>query len=263
MATLVITLLMAAASYGDFADIAAHTSLRNEALELGAAAAVAAVTEFYLSKSPVWTDHPLLRTNTHGIYKSETVSDVWLYPLGLAMASGIGFMPNRSGTMNFEAYTHAKGFLESSFAVIPIVNEIVKHAVGKKRPNYDSGINLHNEGENIDVNDLSKSFYSGQASISFGMATYFSLFLFRNVENDCSQSLVWKTPLSLATFAVATYISYTRVHDNLHEPVDVIVGGLAGAAIATGIYFLHEKRLLIRKGKTAIVISGNTVVLIF
>ncbi len=250
-------------SWGDVADIMAHTTVKNEILELGAAAAAAAVTEFYLSKSPVWTDHPLLRTSTHGIYKTETVSDVWLYPVGLAMAGGIGFSPNAGGTMNFEAYTHVKGFLESSFAVIPLINEIVKHAVGKKRPNYDSGMNLYNEGESVDINDLSKSFYSGQASISFGMATYFSLFLFKNVEADQTRALFWKVPLSAASCAFATYVSYTRVHDNLHEPIDVIVGGMSGAVIAAGMYFFNEKRIRIGTGKMAVVTSGNSISLQF
>jgi len=218
-------------------------SVRDEVLEWTLVAGVAAFTEFYFSKTPVWTDHPLLQTRTHSEYKAEIVNDVWLYPIGLTMAGGIGLMPNSSGSLNREAYIHTKGFIETSFAMVPLIDEIVKHVVGKKRPNYDSGMELYAEGKNIDVNDLRKSFWSGQAAMSFGMATYFDLFLFRNVDRYDPFSLLWKVPLSVGTCAVASYISYTRVTDNLHEPVDVIAGGLAGALISSCMYFLNEKRI--------------------
>ncbi len=218
-------------------------SLRDEAIELGAAAGVAAFTEFYFSKTPVWTNVPLLGTQTRGPYKTETVSDAWLFPLGFSMAGGIGLLPNSGGWLDRQAYIHAKGFLETSFSLMPLLDETVKHIAGKKRPDYDAALALHDAGENIDVNDLRKSFWSGQASMSFGMATYFDLFLFRNVMPGDASSLFWKLPLALGACATATYISYTRVADYVHEPVDVIVGGLAGALTATGMYFLDKKRV--------------------
>jgi membrane-associated phospholipid phosphatase len=222
-------------------------SVRDEVLEWTLVAGVAAFVEFYFSKTPVWTDHPLLQTKTHGEYKQETISDIWLYPIGLIMVGGIGLMPNSGGIMDREAYIHAKGFIETSFAILPLIDEVVKHIVGKKRPNYDSGMELYAEGKNIDVNDLRKSFWSGQAAMSFGMATYFDLYLLRNVVADDSRSLFWKIPLSMGTCALASYISYTRVTDNLHEPVDVVAGGLAGAIVSSCMYFLNEKRIRNRK----------------
>ncbi len=239
---ILIALVLATVASGSSDLSNTKLSIRSELLEWTLAASAAAFTEFYFSKTPVWTAQPLLRTNSQKAYKTETVSDAWLFPLGFGMAGGIGLLPNSGGFVDKEAYVHAKGFIETSFAILPLVDEIVKHVAGKKRPDYDSGMVLYARGQNVDVNDLRKSFWSNQAAMSFGMATYFDLFLFRNVAGCDLRALLWKTPLSMATYAAATYISYTRVSDNVHEPIDVVAGGLAGAAISSCMYFLTEKR---------------------
>lgn len=234
-------------------------SLRNEIIELGAAAGVTVFTQFYLANTPVWTGHPLLKTNTQAEYKEETIKDYWFIPLGLTIGTGIGLLPNKSGRINIEAYQHVKGFLETAFVITPLIDEIVKHSVGKKRPNYDAGMALYKSGGNIDTSDLRESFYSGHAAISYGMATYAGLFLFRNVPGCDGGSLAWKISISACTYGLATYISCTRLTDNLHEPVDVIAGGLCGAAISAGMYFITEHRM--KNSRLGISLSPNSLLL--
>lgn len=215
-----------------------------EIAEWGIDAGVAAFTLFYLSNTPVWTSRPLLQTKTQGPYKSETVSDLWLYPLGAVMVGGMAFMRNSdTGFVNREYYCHAKGFIEAAFVVLPFVDEIVKHSVGKKRPDYNAGMKLYSEGQNIDTNDLRESFYSTHAAICYGMATYLSLYLFRNVTGNDAGDLAWKIPVSACATGIATYISYTRVADNLHEPIDVVAGGVCGALVSAGMYFISDARV--------------------
>jgi membrane-associated phospholipid phosphatase len=215
-----------------------------EIAEWGIDAAVSAFTKFYLSNTPVWTSRPLLQTKTQGPYKSETVNDLWLYPLGAAMVGGMAFMPNSdTGFISKEYYCHAKGFIEAAFVVLPLIDEIVKHSVGKKRPNYDAGMKLYAQGQNIDTNDLRESFYSTHAAICYGMATYLSLYLFRNVSGIDESGLAWKIPVAACAAGIATYVSYTRVADNLHEPIDVVAGGVCGAIVSAGMYFVSDARV--------------------
>lgn len=220
------------------------TSVARELIEWGLIGGVYYVSDFYLDDLAVWPDKPLLSTEYKYFESGEdfesTVESEVFYVAGAIIGTSILLLPNDEGWLNHTSYRHFKGFTEASLAVNPFVTEIAKLSTGKKRPLYYDQLENDPDLEQEDIDDLRKSFWSGHASTSFTMATYFNLFLYNNVADNTKQSLVWKVPLSVGTYGLATYVASTRVTDHKHDVLDVTVGGIAGSLVATFVYGLHE-----------------------
>jgi membrane-associated phospholipid phosphatase len=82
---------------------------------------------------------------------------------------------------------------------------------------------------------------SGHASFSFYCATF--LIMYMNIK---SKQLNWMSKIApyiqILLFVLATWISFTRISDYYHFPVDVLCGALTGVGVA--LYFsITEKKL--------------------
>ncbi len=99
----------------------------------------------------------------------------------------------------------------------------------RKRPNYDAELDK-NHGEEKD--DMRASFFSGHASHAFTFATYTSLMMY-----EYANSPVLSTLYTVGAMGVAGVVAYSRVTDHAHNLTDVVVGGLAGTAISSLVFF--------------------------
>jgi membrane-associated phospholipid phosphatase len=83
------------------------------------------------------------------------------------------------------------------------------------------------------------SFMSGHASFSFYCATF--LFIYMNTQ---TKQLKWGSKIvhwiQILLFVLATSISFTRISDHYHFPLDILCGALTG--VGFGLYFSESKR---------------------
>ena len=88
-----------------------------------------------------------------------------------------------------------------------VIVEATKYAVGRQRPPnpYSSD----------------PSFPSGHAAVTFATATVFQ------------QHFGWKA--AVPTYLIATYVSMSRLHDNVHYASDVVMGATAGIIIGRSV----------------------------
>lgn len=91
----------------------------------------------------------------------------------------------------------------------------------------------------------SQSFFSGHSSTAFCTASYLSLELndwYDRWEtarpNDALRSML-KIGSGIALYAGATYVAYTRMHDEKHFVSDVAVGAAVGTIVGTWMYHRH------------------------
>jgi membrane-associated phospholipid phosphatase len=130
---------------------------------------------------------------------------------------------------------HAKG-LTQSWATSAALTGVAKTLFGRRRPDWAS---------DNDVPASRKSFFSGHTSLAAVTATYLGLYLREHAFADARGELTlpWWEALSYAGLAGASiYVPYTRVRDHRHHLSDVVVGALAGAAIAAAFYTWQERR---------------------
>lgn len=132
---------------------------------------------------------------------------------------------------------HTKGAL-GAFAATVFLTELTKNVVGRHRPDYQPG---HPEAG---LPDGRKSFFSGHSSLTVVSTTYLAWYLGKELFPSLRKpggGMRWWEPLSyLGIAGVTVGVPLSRVIDNRHNPSDIIVGSLVGAAIATGYFFWHQ-----------------------
>lgn len=79
------------------------------------------------------------------------------------------------------------------------------------------------------------SFFSGHASNSFALATFFS-FLLKDFQSR----------LAVFFFSLATLIAYSRVYIGVHYPLDILVGALFGILYGFIFYRLWKRIIMPR-----------------
>ncbi len=221
----------------------AGSSIAREALELGVDACLLGVWAGWLKDASVWPDSPRFDTTMTSELPEENIEARDLVLGAGLLGAGIGLLPNDAGRFNHITYRHAKGFIETTVIITPLLTEIAKLTAGKKRPIHDAALLANPEmGESARI-DLYKSFWSGHSAAAYGSVTYFNLFLIGHVQPDSRRSLVWKAPLAVGLFGLAGHVAQSRIDDNRHEGIDVTVGALVGTLTAVFVYAVHDNRL--------------------
>lgn len=160
--------------------------------------------------------------------------DSWLLPntiFAVRLLYAMGHTLGGNADMRDE-YAHAWGFYKV-LIYNHIATELIKNTVRRSRP---------------DASDT-KSFFSGHTSTAFVTSS----FLYRETADALDR---WealrdmpqlRTGLKYTSFAVfygwAAYVGYSRIADNKHYLIDVLVGATAGTLIGNlvyGHYFAHE-----------------------
>lgn len=112
------------------------------------------------------------------------------------------------------SYERAEMMIEASFYTL-ITTASIKAAIKARRPEYP------------EEND---SFPSGHASMSFAFASVVT----------AEHGLYWGLP----AYAVASFISVSRVNDGRHWIHDILAGATIGASYGWGVYLNHRKKRL-------------------
>jgi len=74
------------------------------------------------------------------------------------------------------------------------------------------------------------SYFSGHASNSFALATYFSILFFKRFPK-----------LKIILFLIAACIAYSRVYIGVHFPLDIVSGALFGTLWALCFYWISSR----------------------
>jgi membrane-associated phospholipid phosphatase len=105
------------------------------------------------------------------------------------------------------------------------------------------------ERERPDRSD-NQSFFSGHSSLSFCAASYLSLELgdwydqWETTARDESLRTALKIGSDVVLYGGATYVAYSRLHDEKHYFSDVVVGAAVGTVIGNLMYRWHRSTIL-------------------
>jgi membrane-associated phospholipid phosphatase len=103
-----------------------------------------------------------------------------------------------------------------------LVTPLIKRIVGRSRPFLDEGTHSFHPFSG----KSHESFPSGHATNAFAAATAIA-------------SHYQSTAARVIVYSMATGVAYSRVHDNVHWPSDVLAGALIGRAVAKSVAFRH------------------------
>lgn len=112
-----------------------------------------------------------------------------------------------------------------SFLITGFFTEILKHMVGRGRPNNVEDSDDF-DGPNFSFNK-SLSFPSGHTATAFAIATVFARQYQRHV---------WVPPL---LYSLATMTAVSRINDNVHWASDVLFGATVGYFTSSALYKMH------------------------
>jgi PAP2 superfamily protein len=124
-----------------------------------------------------------------------------------------------------KAYKHAFA-LYKTMAYTEVATNLTKGIVRKDRPDYSD----------------TKSFFSGHTSLTFAMSSFVQRELDDAIVNwqDLTDSPDLRTTLRVASFSVlygwAAYVGYSRMRDNKHYLVDVLLGATIGTVLGNFVY---------------------------
>ncbi len=143
----------------------------------------------------------------------------------------------------WSAHDGALGYVEM-LTVTLALTELSKVTVGRLRPDYASrcpaGDTQAGCRDGSLLKDGRKSFFSGHSATAFGTATYLALQLGGRLiwrDGTTTGARVGASAGALAVLGGASYVVWSRLADNRHHPLDVTVGGLVGAGVASAVYF--------------------------
>lgn len=152
---------------------------------------------------------------------------------GFATVFGVRILANVGsdlvgGNVTSEDY-HRTFWFYKSLIYTYSMTELAKNLVYRARPDGSDG----------------QSFFSGHSSLSFCAASYLSPELndwfdrWDQTKTDDNLRLTLKISSTLALYAGATYVAYSRLHDEKHYFTDVAVGAAVGTAMGTLMYHWH------------------------
>jgi membrane-associated phospholipid phosphatase len=148
-------------------------------------------------------DHPITNGDTNN-------GDAAAVGLGvLAAGLGVGELVSGDGGHGLET-------LGESFLLVEGTTELLKSAVGRRRPDHGSP----------------NSFPSGHTSFAFTMATFVA-------RRDADLGDAWYNSLGWFAYAPATYVGINRVEGNRHWPSDVAFGAFLGLFFTNVVYDAH------------------------
>lgn len=179
---------------------------------------------------------------------------------GIMVMEGI---PGANGLDRMDAqllHDSVLGYLEAVSWTLAIT-EIFKTGFGRLRPDFQDRVRRYHcgnkaspdpacagfSGQGLDggavaLDDGQRSFFSGHSSLSFGIATYWSLAIGGRMvwgERADSTSAVLGIIAQVGLLVGAGYVSGSRVGDDRHHVTDVVVGSLVGFAVAHAAYWRH------------------------
>lgn len=145
--------------------------------------------------------------------------------------------------------SHALLALVFSAAANDSLTEILKKLVGRPRPNFVQLAGYQPDGTfaatAANVREAFQSFPSGHTSMAFAGLLFFSLFIWREIQqlefyrfkvhHQSWGSL--KIVLSAGPTVLAAYIGATRITDYWHNFDDVVAGAFLGSVIACVAFF--------------------------
>jgi membrane-associated phospholipid phosphatase len=175
-------------------------------------------------------------------YRGSTVPDWTLGVFAGVTAATIVAAPDQRGgqARGHARWYHTKGFL-GSLATTAFLTEMAKNVYGRHRPDYQPGDPVAGS------DDGRKSFFSGHSSITLASTTYLALYLhdhvFPGLRRDPDSVPWWEVASYTGLVALSVYVPFSRVHDNRHNPSDVLVGSAVGLTAAIGFYRWQETRL--------------------
>jgi undecaprenyl-diphosphatase len=123
-------------------------------------------------------------------------------------------------------------------AVVIVVTEVLKYAVGRARP-CDSLPNVKLLSQNACLAEGDPSFPSGHASRIFAVATLLSL------------SFKWG--VRMGSFGVAVLTGLSRVYLGVHWPSDVLGGAALGVLFAVTLMILARKGSFYRRFRIRVI----------
>ncbi len=163
-------------------------------------------------------------------YEGSTVPSAVVAANGMATGLAISLFKSRA------RWHHVKGFSQA-WVMSALVTRLAKVSFGRHRPDH----RMVGETEA----DARASFFSGHASATLAQTTYLALYLRKHgfAKLRGSSALPWWEGLTYAALLGASiYVPYTRVDDNRHHPVDVVVGAGVGAAVSAAFFYWQERR---------------------
>ncbi|CAD5214397.1 unnamed protein product [Bursaphelenchus xylophilus] len=131
-----------------------------------------------------------------------------------------------------------------------LLYQVVKFSFGRLRPHFFDvcrpDVSACRPGDYVEtykcsgtnmkaVRDAHLSFYSGHASTAFFYATFATAYLHMRVIRRTVNCLPWLFMFGCAWFAGAMFVAGSRVQDNKHHFVDVVVGSVVGIALGLGL----------------------------
>lgn len=177
-----------------------------------------------LEWKPINQNHPLIGGEQRSYIERERVPDALLGAVHVGALAVTRFHPTTTEAQ--VRYSH--GYVMAA-SVNAVATSLTKAVVGRRRPNYEDAPNHGTES-------TSKSFYSGHASNSFLIATYLSLYTWRQADNRA-----WEIGVPALLYAAATYTAWSRVAEHRHYPSDVIVGAVAGTTVGALVFTWYDR----------------------
>ncbi|XP_054459059.1 phospholipid phosphatase 3 isoform X2 [Anoplopoma fimbria] len=196
-------------------------------------------------------------------YKRSTVSSAVLTAVGLTLPTvsiviGECFRIHqlREGTKSFVSNPYVAALYKQmgvflfGCAVSQSFTDIAKVSVGRMRPHFldvckpdystiDCSLgyitNYTCTGEESDVQEARKSFFSGHASFSMYTMLYLAFYLQSRFSWRGARLL--RPLLQFTLLMMAFYTGLSRVSDHKHHPTDVLAGFVQGALVAYCIVF--------------------------
>ncbi len=170
---------------------------------------------------PLW---PFTSEKNTEVRHTTRASASVVAPIAGAMVLPIGATVVTQKPSSF-AFAHARG-LAHTVLLTELGTVGAKRLVGRHRPSYDTSLA---ESGSV-AKDDSYSFWSGHAAHSFAFSSY----LCRLTFDLTSKPVAWGS--AVVYYAVASWISASRVVDNAHHVSDVLVGAAVGSSLSWWVY---------------------------
>lgn len=179
----------------------------------------------------MWTSAWGFERRVHRNYAPSTAkaSDVTLASSALAPFIAFGSVGDATW------FANASLIYVESLSINLMANSLTKFATARTRPlghNVDPRAKKNAE---LFGADISRSFYSGHASTSFGAAVAGSYLFSASDVDEGFKAGFWGLSMALAGFT-----AHARVRAGNHYPTDVVVGAIAGTGIGLLVPVLHE-----------------------
>jgi len=147
---------------------------------------------------------------------------------------------------NFHDFHKAFFGLLQTFVFVTFVTEVVKHFSGRLRPDWYARCEptmrddvIVCTGDSELWKDGRMSFFSGHASIAWGLCTFLSMYMCGKLRLMDKRGHFWRVVVTCAPLVFALFVAISRTMDYRHHWEDVVVGSLVGLFFGICIYRQH------------------------